>query len=55
MPVILVRMDELAYDRTVFVRRGKRLEYFTIAWNSIEGIVAVVAGMLAGSISLIGF
>jgi divalent metal cation (Fe/Co/Zn/Cd) transporter len=36
-------------------RRGKRLEYFTIAWNSLEGLVAVVAGALAGSISLVGF
>jgi divalent metal cation (Fe/Co/Zn/Cd) transporter len=42
-------------DRQVFTRRGKRLEYFTIAWNSLEGIVAVVAGILAGSISLVGF
>ena len=31
------------------------MEYFTIAWNSLEGIVAVVAGMIAGSISLVGF
>jgi divalent metal cation (Fe/Co/Zn/Cd) transporter len=55
MPDILVRMVELALDRRVFVQRGKRLEYFTIAWNSLEGIVAVVAGILAGSISLVGF
>jgi divalent metal cation (Fe/Co/Zn/Cd) transporter len=48
-------MVELALDRQVFARRGKRLEYFTIAWNTLEGIVAVVAGMLAGSISLVGF
>jgi divalent metal cation (Fe/Co/Zn/Cd) transporter len=52
---ILVGMVELALDRQVFARRGKRLEYFTIAWNSLEGIVAVVAGILAGSISLVGF
>jgi divalent metal cation (Fe/Co/Zn/Cd) transporter len=36
-------------------RRGKQLEYFTIGWNSLEGLVAVVAGVLAGSISLVGF
>lgn len=53
--LILVHMAELAVDRHVFAQRGKRLEYFTIAWNSIEGIVAVVAGVLAGSISLVGF
>ena len=35
--------------------RGKRLEHFTIVWNSLEGVVAVVAGALAGSISLVGF
>ena len=32
-----------------------RLEYFTIAWNSLEGIVGIVAGRIAGSISLVGF
>jgi divalent metal cation (Fe/Co/Zn/Cd) transporter len=28
---------------------------FTILWNSAEGIVAVVLGVLAGSIALVGF
>jgi hypothetical protein len=31
------------------------LEYFTISWNVVEGLVAVIAGMLSGSISLVGF
>jgi divalent metal cation (Fe/Co/Zn/Cd) transporter len=35
--------------------RGRRLEYFTIGWNLLEGLVAVIAGMIAGSISLVGF
>lgn len=48
-------MAELAYSRDHLVRRGKRLEYFTIVWNSLEGIVAVVAGVFAGSISLVAF
>ena len=48
-------MAELVLDRHAIVRRGKRLEYFTIAWNSLEGIVALMAGALAGSISLVGF
>jgi divalent metal cation (Fe/Co/Zn/Cd) transporter len=43
------------FDRQVVAQRGKRLEYFTIGWNSLEGLVAVVAGALAGSISLLGF
>jgi divalent metal cation (Fe/Co/Zn/Cd) transporter len=42
-------------DRQAIARHGKRLEYFTIAWNSLEGLVAVVAGVHAGSISLVGF
>jgi divalent metal cation (Fe/Co/Zn/Cd) transporter len=42
-------------ERTVVVRRGRKLEYFTIAWNALEGLVAVVAGAIAGSISLVGF
>src|ERR1700682_4061093 len=35
--------------------RGRRLEYFTVVWNTLEGLVAVVAGIVAGSISLVGF
>jgi divalent metal cation (Fe/Co/Zn/Cd) transporter len=46
---------EIALDREAVARRGKQLEYFTIAWNTLEGLVAVVAGALAGSISLVGF
>jgi divalent metal cation (Fe/Co/Zn/Cd) transporter len=42
-------------ERTAIVRHGRRLEYFTIAWNALEGLVAVVAGAIAGSISLVGF
>jgi divalent metal cation (Fe/Co/Zn/Cd) transporter len=45
----------MVLERRAFVRRGRRLEYFTIAWNLLEGLVAVIAGSLAGSISLVGF
>ncbi|HZQ70538.1 MAG TPA: cation transporter [Terriglobales bacterium] len=48
-------MVEVAIDRQAVAKRGKRLEYFTIAWNSLEGLVALIAGALAGSISLVGF
>ena len=37
------------------VRRGRQLEYFTIVYNSAEGLVSIVAGLVAGSVSLIGF
>src|SRR5256885_7199680 len=42
-------------ERAIAVRHGRRLEFFTIAWNSLEGLVAVVAGAFAGSVSLVGF
>ena len=37
------------------VRRGRRLEYLTIIWNSLEGLIAIGAGLIAGSIALVGF
>src|SRR5262245_43198094 len=42
-------------DRVMLAQRGRRLEYFTILWNSLEGLVALGTGLLAGSMSLMGF
>ena len=42
-------------ERETLVRRGKRLEHFTIAYNALEGLAAIVAGVFAGSIALVGF
>ena len=41
--------------RTELIRRGRYLEYFTIGYNSLEGLIALVAGLIAGSIALVGF
>ncbi len=41
--------------RSETVERGKRLEHFTIVWNSLEGIIAIASGSLAGSVALVGF
>jgi divalent metal cation (Fe/Co/Zn/Cd) transporter len=41
--------------RDALVRRGLALNYATIAYNSLEAVVALVAGALAGSVALIGF
>jgi divalent metal cation (Fe/Co/Zn/Cd) transporter len=41
--------------RESLLRRGLRLEFFTVGWNVIEAIVAIGAGYLAGSVALIGF
>jgi hypothetical protein len=47
--------DTGVLERMEIVRRGRRLEYFTVAWNSIEGLLAVALGTIASSISLVGF
>jgi divalent metal cation (Fe/Co/Zn/Cd) transporter len=49
------RDASVVLERCLVVRHGRRLEYFTMGWNALEGLVAVVAGALAGSISLVGF
>lgn len=36
-------------------RRGLRLARFTVAYNVVEGAVAVTFGLLAGLVSLVGF
>ena len=42
-------------ERAGLLRRGLRLEYLTVGWNIGEGIIAVGAGLAAGSVALIGF
>jgi divalent metal cation (Fe/Co/Zn/Cd) transporter len=41
--------------RGALVRRGVALAWFSVAWNSIEGIAGIVSGIVAGSIALVGF
>jgi hypothetical protein len=36
-------------------RRALWLEYFTVGWNVVEGVVAIGAGIIAGSVALVGF
>jgi hypothetical protein len=42
-------------DRADAVRRARWLNAATIGWNGVEGVVAVAAGLAAGSASLVGF
>lgn len=42
-------------DEATLTRRALWLEQATIGWNTIEAIVAVAAGVAAGSIALVGF
>lgn len=48
-------IDAISLNRPRLATRGRRLEYFTIAWNTLEGLIAVGAGAMAGSVSLVGF
>jgi cation diffusion facilitator family transporter len=41
--------------RAALLSRGLVLEYITVGWNIVEGIIAITAGVLAGSPALIGF
>jgi divalent metal cation (Fe/Co/Zn/Cd) transporter len=48
-------MTSAAENRRQLAQRGCALEYFSIAYNSAEGLISLVAGFLAGSVSLVGF
>jgi divalent metal cation (Fe/Co/Zn/Cd) transporter len=42
-------------DRNDLVRRGLWLNYTTIAYNVVEAVVSLAAGLVAGSVALVGF
>jgi cation diffusion facilitator family transporter len=42
-------------DRVALINRALWLERLTILWNVAEALIAVGAGLLAGSIALVGF
>jgi divalent metal cation (Fe/Co/Zn/Cd) transporter len=44
-----------APGRPAAVRRSRLLNRLTIGWNVAEGVIAVAAGVAAGSVSLVGF
>ena len=47
--------DAVARERSESVEHALHLEYLTIGWNVVEGLVAVTAAVLAGSVALLGF
>jgi len=42
-------------DRLPFIREAFRLEWLTIGWMTVEAVVAIAAGVTAGSLVLIAF
>jgi divalent metal cation (Fe/Co/Zn/Cd) transporter len=44
-----------APERPRLLARALRLEYLTVGWNLIEGVIAIAAALAAGSVALLGF
>jgi len=44
-----------AHARTQLVDRGRWLSWATLAYNALEGVIAIASGLAAGSVALIGF
>src|ERR671933_2127252 len=42
-------------DRRALVRRGLLLNWLTIGYNALEALVSLFAGVVAGSVALVGF
>jgi len=41
--------------RAGHTQAGRKIEYLSIAWTTLEAVVGIIAGVLAGSVALIGF
>lgn len=48
-------MSVVLLERSRLERRARLLAWFTVAWNAFEGVIAVWAGVAAGSLALVGF
>lgn len=48
-------IEPISRPRSDLLQHGLRLEYLTVGWNLIEGVVAVAAALVAGSVALLGF
>src|SRR5437588_11349573 len=42
-------------NRVAVLRRGVALEGMTVGYNALEGVIAIAAGLAAGSVALTGF
>lgn len=54
-PDDLLPAADRSVARAADAARGRRLEYYTMGWNTLEAAVAVGAGLAASSIALVGF
>jgi divalent metal cation (Fe/Co/Zn/Cd) transporter len=52
---MIMRPADDSAERSPLVKRGIQLSYATIGYNSVEAVASLVAGVLANSVSLVGF
>jgi len=50
-----VSVPSVQADRSALLNRGLLLEFVTVGWNLIEGIIAIAAALASGSVALLGF
>lgn len=55
IPVTGSQLPPIDADRPKLIARAKRLAILGLGWHAVEATVAVVAGLSAGSVALIGF
>ena len=53
VPAATPRIDRTTYER--LARRARVLSWLSLAWMTVEGGVAISAGLVASSIALVGF
>ena len=53
--LVLADVSVVVQSRPRLLARGLHLEYLTVGWNVIEGVIAVTAALAAGSVALLGF
>src|SRR6516165_3433769 len=54
-PLVFPTQPERSGERQALIRQAFRLEWLTIGWMTIEAIVAIAAGVMAGSLVLTAF
>lgn len=53
--LVLADVSVVVQSRPRLLARALQLEYLTVGWNVIEGVIAVTAALAAGSVALLGF
>ena len=49
------RQGDHPRERDRLIRRAKALSWLSLAWMTVEGVVAITAALIAGSVALLGF